>query len=118
MRFYYVFLRGRAMAVLEPLKVTITNFPADHVGRLSVPDFPADESRGQHSVDFASVIYIERSDFKQVRDVHVNHRNSMRMRADHHNSCAHGNQSQQWRIHPRPSQTQPSILSTAFERVP
>lgn len=79
----------RAMAVLEPLKVTITNFPAPQVrllwsglgaavlGQRSpslvpqtidilVPNFPADESRGFHKVPFQSVVYIEESDFKEV----------------------------------------------------
>ena len=58
------------MAVLEPLKVTISNFPAAHSGTIAVPDFPADESRGQHKVDFSATIYIERSDFKQVGQGH------------------------------------------------
>jgi glutaminyl-tRNA synthetase len=55
------------MAVMEPLKVTITNFPNGKVMELTVPDFPADESRGSHKIKFDSVIYIEKSDFTEVK---------------------------------------------------
>ena len=55
------------MAVMEPLKVTITNFPSTGVTELTVPNFPADESRGSHKIKFDSVIYIEKSDFTEVR---------------------------------------------------
>jgi glutaminyl-tRNA synthetase len=55
------------MAVMEPLKVTITNFPNENVMELTVPDFPADESRGSHKIKFDSVIYIEKSDFSEVK---------------------------------------------------
>ena len=54
----------RVMAVTEPLKVTITNFPHTNVVELTVPNFPADESRGSHTIKFDSVVYIEKSDFK------------------------------------------------------
>uniref|UniRef100_A0A8C9WEV8 Glutamine--tRNA ligase n=1 Tax=Scleropages formosus TaxID=113540 RepID=A0A8C9WEV8_SCLFO len=54
----------RAMAVLEPLKVTITNLPQD----VQVPDFPANEERGSHKVPFTRTIYIERSDFREVME--------------------------------------------------
>lgn len=54
------------MVVLEPLKVTITNFPSGGVMELNVPDFPAEEARGSHKIKFDSVIYIEKSDFTEV----------------------------------------------------
>lgn len=54
----------RVMAVLEPLKVTITNLPFDST-TLSVPDFPADESSCRHETKFGKEIFIERSDFKE-----------------------------------------------------
>lgn len=56
----------RVMAVMEPLKVTITNFPSGNAVELTVPNFPADESRGSHTIKFDSVIYIEKSDFHEV----------------------------------------------------
>ncbi|KAK3581253.1 hypothetical protein CHS0354_032979 [Potamilus streckersoni] len=58
----------RSMAVLDPLKVTITNFPNDHKGEVTAPDFPADEKRGLHTVPISATIYIEKSDFKESAD--------------------------------------------------
>uniref|UniRef100_A0A8C8UNC0 Glutamine--tRNA ligase n=1 Tax=Peromyscus maniculatus bairdii TaxID=230844 RepID=A0A8C8UNC0_PERMB len=55
----------RAMAVLEPLQVAITNFPAPKPLDIQVPNFPADETKGFHQVPFASTIFIERTDFKE-----------------------------------------------------
>ncbi|XP_067934421.1 glutamine--tRNA ligase-like [Watersipora subatra] len=58
----------RAMAVLEPLKVTIEE-PVDGLPlSLSVPNFPADEARGSHNVNFSYTFYIERSDFQETAD--------------------------------------------------
>ena len=58
----------RVMAVLDPLKVTISNFPGDHTGSLTVPNFPADEKKGSHTIPFTSTIYIDKSDFKENAD--------------------------------------------------
>lgn len=55
----------RRLVVLEPLKVTLTNFPSDKPQSISVPNFPNDASKGTHQVTFDKVIYIERSDFKE-----------------------------------------------------
>ncbi|XP_015277607.1 PREDICTED: glutamine--tRNA ligase [Gekko japonicus] len=59
----------RVMAVLEPLRLTITNFPAPHQNLdVLVPNFPADETRGFHKVPFQPMVYIEQSDFREVPD--------------------------------------------------
>ncbi|XP_033825332.1 glutamine--tRNA ligase [Periophthalmus magnuspinnatus] len=58
----------RAMAVLEPLKVTITNLPEDFRLDVTVPDFPANEAKGSHKVPFTRTIYIEQSDFREVME--------------------------------------------------
>ncbi|XP_035676746.1 glutamine--tRNA ligase-like isoform X1 [Branchiostoma floridae] len=55
----------RTMAVLEPLKITITNFPSEKAIDIDVPDFPAEPSKGSHKVKFAKTIYIEKTDFKE-----------------------------------------------------
>jgi glutaminyl-tRNA synthetase len=56
----------RAMAVLEPLKVTIENYPDDYVEEFSVPTYPQDKSREEaRVVPFSKEIYIERSDFME-----------------------------------------------------
>lgn len=56
----------RAMAVLEPLRVVITNFPQSAPSSVSVPNFPSGESHGSHSVPLAATLYIEQSDFREV----------------------------------------------------
>ncbi|XP_037555355.1 glutamine--tRNA ligase isoform X1 [Dermacentor silvarum] len=60
----------RVMCVVEPLKVTITNFPhgQDAEVPVTVPDFPASPERGSHTVTFASVVYIEVADFRETAD--------------------------------------------------
>ena len=54
----------RVMAVLDPLKVTLTNWPEGKVDTLDAPlwphDVPRDDSR---EVPFSGTLYIERSDF-------------------------------------------------------
>uniref|UniRef100_A0A671KSA0 Glutamine--tRNA ligase n=1 Tax=Sinocyclocheilus anshuiensis TaxID=1608454 RepID=A0A671KSA0_9TELE len=54
----------RAMAILEPLKVTITNLPTN-AQEVRVPDFPANEAKGSHVVPFSKTIFIEQSDFRE-----------------------------------------------------
>ncbi|XP_056102716.1 glutamine--tRNA ligase [Rhinichthys klamathensis goyatoka] len=58
----------RAMAILEPLKVTITNLPTNAQKELRVPDFPANEAKGSHVVSFSKTIFIEQSDFREVME--------------------------------------------------
>ncbi len=54
----------RVMAVLDPLKVTITNYPEDHSEEFDVPHWPHDVPKeGSRSVPFSREIFIERSDF-------------------------------------------------------
>ncbi|CAF2989514.1 unnamed protein product, partial [Rotaria sp. Silwood2] len=55
----------RIMVVLEPLKVTINNFPYEKKKELTVLNYPGEESRGYHNIQFDSIIYIEKSDFSQ-----------------------------------------------------
>ena len=54
------------MAVLDPIKVTITNFPGSPT-EVQVPNFPADESKGHHTIPLDNTLYIERDDFREVR---------------------------------------------------
>ncbi|EKD51726.1 MAG: hypothetical protein ACD_62C00189G0001, partial [uncultured bacterium] len=55
----------RAMAVLDPLKVVITNYPAGAVEELDVPNNPEDETMGTRKVPFCAELYIEREDFME-----------------------------------------------------
>ena len=61
----------RVMAVLDPVKVTISNYPHDGPLTLTVPDFPNDSalSQKQHNITFDEIVYIEASDFREVRSV-------------------------------------------------
>lgn len=56
----------RRMVVLEPLKITIENFPAQERLNVDVPNFPNLPEHGAHTVVFNKVIYIEKSDFMEV----------------------------------------------------
>ncbi|TWX69114.1 glutamine--tRNA ligase [Colwellia sp. C1TZA3] len=55
----------RAMAVLDPIKLVIENYPADTVENLNVKNHPSDESFGTRIVPFAKVLYIEAEDFRE-----------------------------------------------------
>ncbi|MEW6434426.1 MAG: glutamine--tRNA ligase/YqeY domain fusion protein [Myxococcota bacterium] len=55
----------RRMAVLKPLKVTITNWPAGQVEEVEVQNNPEDESAGTRKVPFSGELYIERDDFME-----------------------------------------------------
>lgn len=55
----------RRLVVLEPLKITIINFPFKEAQSIAVPNFPSNPEKGSHSVAFDQVVYIERSDFKE-----------------------------------------------------
>ncbi|HOT80533.1 MAG TPA: glutamine--tRNA ligase, partial [Microthrixaceae bacterium] len=59
----------RRMVVLEPLKLTITNWPTDvdgtaHVEWMDVVNNPEDESAGTRSVPFTGELWIEQDDFR------------------------------------------------------
>ncbi|GAA0737081.1 glutamine--tRNA ligase/YqeY domain fusion protein [Gaetbulibacter jejuensis] len=55
----------RVMAVLDPLKVVITNYPDDKVEWLEAENNPEDEQAGSREVPFSKEIYIEKADFKE-----------------------------------------------------
>lgn len=58
----------RVLVVLEPLKVTIVNFPHEAPLAISVPDFPNNPQNGSHNIWLAKDIYIERTDFTEFPD--------------------------------------------------
>ncbi len=55
---------ARVMAVLDPIKVVIENYPEGQVEELDMPYHPEDESYGSRKVPFSREIYIERDDFR------------------------------------------------------
>ncbi|WP_333874160.1 glutamine--tRNA ligase/YqeY domain fusion protein [Methylobacter sp.] len=56
----------RAMAVLQPLRVVIENYPEDQTEQLEVSNHPQKPELGKRIVPFAKVILIERDDFAEV----------------------------------------------------
>ena len=56
----------RVMAVLHPLKVVITNYPAGQVEMLDAVNNPEDPSAGSRQVPFSREIYVEQDDFREV----------------------------------------------------
>ena len=55
----------RVMAVLEPVKVVIENYPEDQIEELDAINNPEDESAGVRKVPFSRELYIERNDFHE-----------------------------------------------------
>lgn len=55
----------RVMAVMEPLKVVIENYPADQTDVFEVDINPEDPDSGKREVPFSRELYIERADFRE-----------------------------------------------------
>jgi len=55
----------RVMVVLDPLKVTITNYPNWYDEHLTAINNPEDESMGSRTMPFSRTVYIERGDFME-----------------------------------------------------
>jgi len=55
----------RTLAVLDPLKVVITNYPEGQVEELDAVNNPEDPSAGTRKVPFSRELYIEREDFME-----------------------------------------------------
>jgi glutaminyl-tRNA synthetase len=56
----------RVMAVLNPLKVIITNYPDDKIEELDAVNNPEDPSMGSRKISFSREIFIEKDDFREV----------------------------------------------------
>ena len=55
----------RVSAVLNPVKVVITNYPEDQVEMMEMDNNPEQENAGKHQMPFSREIYIERDDFME-----------------------------------------------------
>ncbi len=53
----------RAMAVMDPIKVVIENYPQDLVEEFEVPNHPQKEEAGTRKVPFSRELWIERDDY-------------------------------------------------------
>ena len=56
----------RRIAVLNPVKLIVTNYPADRVEYFDLPNNPNAENAGTRKLPFTRELYIERSDFAEV----------------------------------------------------
>ena len=56
----------RVMAVINPLRVVIDNYPEDQAEELDAINNPEDPGAGTRKVPFSRVLYIERDDFREV----------------------------------------------------
>ncbi|MCA9134312.1 MAG: glutamine--tRNA ligase/YqeY domain fusion protein [Planctomycetales bacterium] len=56
---------NRVMAVLQPLKVVLTNYPAEQVEMLEAVNNPEDPAAGVRQVPFSRELFIERDDFME-----------------------------------------------------
>ncbi|MGV8835221.1 glutamine--tRNA ligase/YqeY domain fusion protein [Cellvibrio sp.] len=55
----------RAMCVLKPLKVTLTNYPAEQIETLVVHNHPNRDDLGDRTIPFTQTVYIEQEDFRE-----------------------------------------------------
>jgi glutaminyl-tRNA synthetase len=55
----------RVMAVLNPIKIVLTNYPEGQVDEFDAINNPEDESAGTRKVPFSRELYIEREDFRE-----------------------------------------------------
>lgn len=56
----------RVMAVLDPIKLVIDNYPADKTEFFETENNPEDPSMGKREIPFTNELYIEREDFMEV----------------------------------------------------
>ncbi|MDN7124081.1 glutamine--tRNA ligase [Pseudidiomarina sp. 1APP75-32.1] len=90
----------RAMAVIDPVRLVIENYPEGEVEQLQAPNHPNDDSMGTRELPFAREIYIEREDFREsankkykrlVLDKEVRLRNAYVVKAERVEKDADGN---------------------------
>ncbi len=56
----------RRIAILDPIKVLVTNYPEDKVEYFKLPNNPTDPDAGVREVAFSRELYIDRSDFAEI----------------------------------------------------
>ena len=90
----------RAMAVLEPIKLVIENYPEGESETLTAPNHPNDESMGTRNLKFGREVWIEAEDFREsankkfkrlVLDKEVRLRNAYVVKANRVEKDAEGN---------------------------
>ncbi|MEI8279464.1 MAG: glutamine--tRNA ligase, partial [Bacteroidota bacterium] len=56
---------NRVMAVLDPIKMVITNYPDEQTEQLTAENNPEDHEAGCHIIPFSKELWIEREDFME-----------------------------------------------------
>lgn len=83
---------NRVMAVLNPLKLVIDNYPEDQVEQLEAINNPEDESAGTRMIPFSKVLFIEREDFMEdppKKYFRLSPGNEVRLRYGYYVKCTH-----------------------------
>ncbi len=83
---------NRVMAVLNPLKLVIDNYPEDQVEQLEAINNPEDESAGKRSVPFSKILFIEKDDFMEdppKKYFRLSPGNEVRLRYGYYVKCTH-----------------------------
>lgn len=83
---------NRVMAVLNPLRLVIDNYPEDQVEQLEAINNPEDETAGKRSVPFSNVLYIEKDDFMENpprKYFRLSPGNEVRLRYGYYVKCTH-----------------------------
>ena len=95
------FIAPRAMAVINPIKLIIENYPAGKIESLKAPNHPRNEDMGTREIFFSKEIYIDQEDFIEISpnkkykrlalDKEVRLRNSYIVKATHFDVDKNGN---------------------------
>ncbi|MDO9087064.1 MAG: glutamine--tRNA ligase/YqeY domain fusion protein [Anaerolineaceae bacterium] len=83
---------NRVMAVLNPLKLVIDNYPEEKVEFLEAINNPEDENAGTRQVPFSKVLYIEKDDFMETpvkKFFRLAPGNEVRLRYGYYVKCTH-----------------------------
>ncbi|PKO06708.1 MAG: glutamine--tRNA ligase [Chloroflexi bacterium HGW-Chloroflexi-3] len=83
---------NRVMAVLNPLRLVIDNYPEDQVEQLDAINNPEDESAGKRLVPFSKVLFIEKDDFMEdppKKYFRLSPGNEVRLRYGYYVKCTH-----------------------------
>ena len=54
------------MAVIDPVKLFIENYPENKIETLNAPVHPQDETMGVRKILFSREIYVDRADFSEI----------------------------------------------------
>ena len=83
---------NRVMAVLNPLKLIIDNYPEEQVEELEAINNPEDENAGTRSIPFSKILYIEQEDFMEdppKKYFRLSPGNEVRLRYGYYVKCTH-----------------------------